>query len=193
MFYLKHVHPSHSSGEYVLVQTIQVSTPFFRWNQLRIDLVSCYMLHVTCYMWSVMCCMWLVTCKSFIIYWETGDQELCSWFFLYLFIFLQYNLWISVTICPGKLDVCYHLSIYDQTSHVNQLVPTRIPPSLSWTVHLISSRGLCRCGKHPPLEIHFRLLIQFHHERDPFLIFYQSLWSPGVGSRQPRLISGISI
>ena len=81
MFYLKHVHPSHSSGEYVLVQTIQVSTPFFRWNQLRIDLVLCYMLHVTCYMWSVMCCMWLVTCKSFIIYWETGDQELCSWFF----------------------------------------------------------------------------------------------------------------
>ena len=42
----------------------------------------CYMLHVTCYMWSVMCCMWLVTCKSFIIYWETGDQELCSWFFI---------------------------------------------------------------------------------------------------------------
>ena len=82
MFYLKHVHPSHSSGEYVLVQMIQVSTPFFRWNQLRIDLVSCYMLHVTCYMWSVMCCMWLVTCKSFIIYWETGDQELCSWFFV---------------------------------------------------------------------------------------------------------------
>ena len=81
MFYLKHVHPSHSSGEYILVQTIQVSTPFFRWNQLHIDLVSCYMLHVTCYMWSVMCCMWLVTCKSFIMYGETGDQELCSWFF----------------------------------------------------------------------------------------------------------------
>ena len=58
---------------------------------------SCLVLHVTCYMWSVMCCMWLVTCKSFIIYWETGDQELCSWF-LY---------------CPGTLlgIISYHIMI----------------------------------------------------------------------------------
>ena len=34
-----------------------------------------YVLHVTCVM----------LCKSFIIYEETGDQELCSWFFLFHF------------------------------------------------------------------------------------------------------------
>ena len=40
MFYLKHACPSHSSSEYVLVQTIQISTSFLGSNQLRLDLVS---------------------------------------------------------------------------------------------------------------------------------------------------------
>ena len=89
MFYLKHVHPSHSSGEYVLVQSIY-----------SIFSVKSTMWHVTCYMWSVMCCKWLVTCKSFIIYWETGDQELCSWFFFKFPAFKPFfgrflKIWIS--------------------------------------------------------------------------------------------------
>ena len=121
MFYLKHVHPSHSSGEYVLVQMIQVSTPFFRWNQLRIDLVSCYMLHVTCYMWSVMCCMWLVTCKSFIIYWETGDQELCSWFFC-----LDVKTWLDLTWTA-------HL---DHHPHTSPMAPNEVVCSYFYLVML---------------------------------------------------------
>ena len=49
-----------------------------------------YVLHVTCVM----------LCKSFIIYEETGDQELCSWFFLFHFrIKLGFSL---VEIVPGK-------------------------------------------------------------------------------------------